>query len=139
MPIGDPTEFVCRKCPESQAEAVLIAELTIPGVITQKKYEIPFRREFTYDLFGRLKLLDSSRGTSVACGPGGYHHSSVELTKGDKSPLTLSIYHSWRITDEAGRGEIDKDIPLMPGAPEEQWRLGHGATLIITYRKPQKP
>jgi hypothetical protein len=139
-PIGDAGEFVCRKCPESDAEAVLIAELTIPGLITQKKYEFPFRREFTYDLFGYIKIPPgSSDELSIACGPGAYHHSSVQLTEGVKSPLTLSIYHSWR-SDSAPLGaKIDEDIPLTPGSPEEQWNLPHGATLKVTYRKPQKP
>lgn len=135
---GDPEKVVCRACPEARAEAVLIAELTIPGLMSQRKYEIPFRREFVYDMSGLLTpRTGPADATSIACGPGGYHHSSMTLIDGDDSPLTLSVYHSWRILPEDRRGKIRQEVPLTFGAPGEELQLGKGAILKISYRQPK--
>jgi len=139
-PPGDAGKIVCRSCPESQAEAVLIAELTIPGLISQQKYELPFRREFVYDVFG-ITIIRSGPGygRSIACGPDGYHHSTMALIDGDNSPLTLLIDHSWS-SPELGKGSLRKELPLaMWEVIGTSWlRLGQGASVKISYRKPQK-
>jgi hypothetical protein len=137
---GDVTKTICRKCPEHQAESVLIAELTIPGVISQKKYHLPFKRQFVYDTFGMMIIRPGDGpGRSFACGPGGYHHSTTSIVDSDDSPLTLWIDHSWSYP-KVGKGRIDRKIPLiLDGAlVEGEIQLGHGAFVKISYKRPRE-
>lgn len=121
---------------ENDAESVLVATLTIPGIIEGLKYEVPIKKCRLKDEAGNLTLPNEYCPMLNCDGASGCLGVSicveVDLYAGADAGLPLSIYIYW-IQGGQPNGQINRQL-VIPVGPATQISGSGSSTLAIAFR-----
>ena len=128
------TTFV--RCPEAEAETVLVAELTISGLFGSRPYVLPVRRESLCDGDGRLRLISDDQemefGDGKANGHGLGYGGEINVVAEPNNDIVLDVFVYW--TSAYGVvGQLHQEVHAPPGQKTE-YRLSNAAFLKVHFR-----
>jgi hypothetical protein len=127
-----PADEVFLQVAEHQAEAVMIVELSIPGVVAEGQHKFPLQRNprgtldlGTYSGFAAHGRTKDGR----SMGYGGSFRIS-----GQPNQVVVDLSLSWTAED-GSRGDLDDQIQV-PWLGRVRKSLGHGATAKVYFQPP---
>lgn len=137
-------QYSYGECAESEAQTVLVFDLSIEGYLKSRRFEFPLKKERLYDdqgipLPGPLFTMRGECADTIPKknGKGAGHHLSVWPRGYENGFIRMQVVVSWT-NPEGQQGKIDDQV-LLPMGQDSQDTFRGRWSYKASFRPPNKP
>lgn len=138
------SQFSYSECAESEADTVLVFDLTIEGYMKSRRFEFPLKKEKLFDEQGNplpsfmfTMRMECGDGISKKTGKGCGHVLSVGPRSYENGFIRMEVRVSWT-SPEGKQGQIDDQV-LLPVGQDSHDNFRGRWSYKASFRSPRKP